>query len=258
MIARHLLNHLEDYRPFRFSHYFNTGFKLFSENVGSFVAYSFLSFAICLAVGNIPVIGNFVVDIFLWPSFVAGFYLVANHIKNVESFEFEHHFHGFKYFFQLSLMIFLATLILKIALLPFYFAHFGLANWSWNFMHIYDALSFFNMIDNYPNFYSWKLIFLLPSLYFFIAYGWACQFVIFFKMPIWDAMETSRKMITERWFLFLLFYAVQFLVGFGGLIGLIIGFFVTLPAVMCVDYAAFEDLTQLSKFKERIKFDMEN
>jgi len=88
------------------------------------------------------------------------------------------------------------------------------------------------------------LLFLIPIFYFLVAWSFAPMFVIFYKMQPWDALETSRKLITKRWFTFFGFSIVLILIAMVGILLLCVGIFYFYPAVMNAYYVAFEDITK--------------
>ena len=58
----------------------------------------------------------------------------------------------------------------------------------------------------------------------------------------WFAMEASRKIISQQWFMYFLFgICMSFVVGLG-MLGLIIGLLFTVPAGICMVFAAFRDI----------------
>jgi hypothetical protein len=77
------------------------------------------------------------------------------------------------------------------------------------------------------------------------------MFVVFYKMSFWDAMEASRKVISKNWFMIFLFLFVTGLIAGAGIILLCVGILVTFPAYLCMNYAAFADVTQLGTQPEK-------
>jgi hypothetical protein len=83
--------------------------------------------------------------------------------------------------------------------------------------------------------------------YFGVAWSWAAMFVVFYKMSFWDAMESSRKLITKQWFFIFLFLFIVGLIAALGFVLLCVGMLATIPAAQCMQYAAFADVTKLNE-----------
>ncbi len=80
------------------------------------------------------------------------------------------------------------------------------------------------------------LLFIIPGIYLSIAYFMAMPLVVEKDMGIWEAMETSRKAITKRWFTMFLYCIVMSIIVFISMIPLGIGLIWTLPMAM-IGYA---------------------
>ncbi len=80
------------------------------------------------------------------------------------------------------------------------------------------------------------LLFIIPGIYLSIAYFMAMPLVVEKDMGIWEAMETSRKAITKRWFTMFLYCIVMSIIMFISMIPLGIGLIWTLPMAM-IGYA---------------------
>ena len=91
---------------------------------------------------------------------------------------------------------------------------------------------------------------LLPLIYLSISWRWSSFFILFYRMSTLAALEASRKVITKRFFMFLLFYIIIGLVVLSGVILLFIGVFFTLSFFYCADYAAFARVTRLNETQE--------
>lgn len=93
---------------------------------------------------------------------------------------------------------------------------------------------------------------ILPGIYLAVSYMFAPLFVIDKNMEFWSAMETSRKLITKRWWSFFgLAIALGILV-LAGFILLGVGALVTIPLATCVLAAAYEDIVGLNSVAEEL------
>ena len=62
------------------------------------------------------------------------------------------------------------------------------------------------------------------------------------KFDFWEAMESSRRLITKNWFTFFGLAILLFLLNLGGLLLLGLGVLFTLPITYCVMAAAYESV----------------
>lgn len=253
----HLQKVLLENRPFKVGQYISKGFHIFSQNLGSFVAFSLLSVLIMSFIGSVPWIGAWASKFVMVPVLTAGFYLVAHEVNKGNRVEFGDHFMGFQHLVRLALASMAVSVITTAATVPFFIANQGLLEWSWSLTEFSASISFDSVDDflaSYPGFQSWKLLLLVPVIYLAIAYSWTRMFVVFFDLNVWEAMEASRKLISKSWLTYFLFGITIAVIGLGGLFGLLIGVFFTYPAMLCINYAAFEDITQLRKSEREAEY----
>jgi len=234
-------------RPFKYGEYIGKGFELFGKNAGNFAAFSLLSVVIMSFAGSIPFIGAISSRYLLVPTLTAGFYIVAHQLNIGERTEFGDHFLGFQHLVRLALAGLAISLITTAATVPFLVANGNLINWSWELKELGTTFDFDVAIETFPGFSAWTFLLFLPMIYLGIAYSWTSQFIIFHHLSVWDAMEASRQLITKHWFVYFLFLITIILIGFGGLAGLLVGVFFTYPIMLCINYAAFADLTGLDR-----------
>ncbi len=70
---------------------------------------------------------------------------------------------------------------------------------------------------------SVKVLLLLPGIYLIVAYTFALPLVLEKKIDFWEAMEQSRKIISNNWFAFFAFFIVLVLINLIGPLLLVIG-----------------------------------
>jgi hypothetical protein len=87
----------------------------------------------------------------------------------------------------------------------------------------------------------------IPAIYFAISYAWALNFVWFYDLSPWEALEASRKTISHNFIGVLLFNIVIGLLIMAGLIALCIGIIYTIPVGLAANYAAFAHATGVEK-----------
>lgn len=133
---------------------------------------------------------------------IAGFYIMANSIVRKEAIIFERFFDGFKIF----LPLFLASLVAD----------------------IFVSLGIFLLI--------------VPGIFLAVVYSFKLLFILFLEYDFWESMEASRKIITKRFWPFLGFFIIITLINVLGALMFGVGLLFTLPASMCMVFAAFEDI----------------
>ncbi|WNJ18976.1 hypothetical protein [Pontibacter sp. G13] len=79
------------------------------------------------------------------------------------------------------------------------------------------------------------MLFFLPGIYLAVAFGFGIPLVALGGLSATDALGVSRKVITKQWWMFLVM---------GIVMGLIAQFIplLSLPFIVCVNYAMFEDI----------------
>lgn len=76
------------------------------------------------------------------------------------------------------------------------------------------------------------LLLVLPGIYLSIAYSMALVLVVDKKMSPWQALETSRKAVTKRWFSLCGLYLVFGIISLVSIIPLGLGFIWTIPLMV--------------------------
>jgi hypothetical protein len=94
------------------------------------------------------------------------------------------------------------------------------------------------------------ILLVLPGIYLAVSYLFAQLLVIDKSADFWQAMETSRKLITKKWFSFFALMLALFFLNFGGFLLLGIGLLVTIPLSVCIVTAAYEDIVGLNSVAE--------
>lgn len=231
---------------FQFGNYISKGFDLFRMNAGGFIGFAFVAGLIVLVANFIPFIGAIASSFFLTPPLLVGAYLVAHKLNKGESTEFGDFFKGFEFVGPLAAATFVMTMIILASLIPMFIA-WGTSGF---FMWMMDAMSDPLGAGDPPSFPAWSMILAIPAIYLSIAYGWATMFIAFYRMGFWEALEMSRKLITKQWFIIFLYTLVLGLIASAGFILLFVGILATYPIMLCAQYAAFADVTQLMEEAE--------
>jgi hypothetical protein len=233
---------------FQTGEYFSNGWEIFKKGFWSFAGFTVVFLSIQFGLALIPLIGA-IGSFLLSAPLSAGYYLLADRIARRESTEFNTFFKGFDYFGPLVIQSMIQTLMLFILGGPFLFlavfAYFRQEN-------LLDTDFGLEMLDSnlFVSPMFWTIIFLIPLIYLSIAWRWAPLLIIFYSMRPLQALETSRKLITRKWFLFLVFYLITGILIMSGVLLFFVGILFTVSFLYCADYAAFAHITQLGQEAE--------
>lgn len=218
-----------------FGRYISEGIDIFKKNLGGFVGFTALYFFSMFILAVIPFIGSLAAMI-VAPALSVGFYLMAHRLQRGENPEFNYFFRGFDYLGQLIVLYIVIAFLIFLAFSPIFFSAFAFA--------IFDT-----RLTDWPfssdGFPWWIFLTILPIIYLAIAWRWAPMFIIFYDMNFWEAMEASRKIVNKNFGMMLLLAIIVSMLGSIGYVALLVGIFVTYPAALCMDYAAFADVTGL-------------
>jgi uncharacterized membrane protein len=200
--------------------YFSRGWEIFKPFAWGFIVFTVVMAAISVVVGMLPSpLGNggfgedgsvgiisTLYNILVAPVLGVGSFFVAFQIARNRPYGFSDFFNGFKKY----LPIFLTALVSGL-------------------------LIFVGMI-----------LLLLPGIYLAVSYTFAQPLVIDKNLEFWSAMETSRKLITKKWFSFFGLLLLIGLLNIGGAILCGVGLLVTIPYSTCIVVAAYEDIVGLN------------
>lgn len=195
----------------RIGDYFSRGWEIFKTYPWGFILYT-LIFGIIAAVFGAVGSGDGEAPVgslifnIISPVLGAGFYIVAFQIARNRPKNFSDFFNGFKKFLPLFLTSLVSGIFIALGLIAF----------------------------------------ILPGIYLAVSYMFAPLFVIDKNMEFWSAMETSRKLITKRWWSFFGLAIVLAVLVFAGFLLIGIGALVAIPLATCVLAAAYEDIVGLN------------
>jgi len=193
--------------------YFSRGWDLFKQYALPFVGFLLLTALIGFAASKLPVpLGadekgrGGIVNAVLSPILSAGFYIVAFKLAKGQNASFGDFFRGFNNFLQIFLLSLVSGLLIALGL----------------------------------------VLLVIPGIYLAVSYFFALSLLIEKRFDFWTALETSRKLVSKRWFSFLGFGILLFLLNLGGLLLCGVGFLVTVPWSVCTVVAAYEDIVGLN------------
>lgn len=86
------------------------------------------------------------------------------------------------------------------------------------------------------------ILLIIPGIYLMVAYSSAIPLLVEKKMGLWEALETSRKTITKRWFSVFALYLIVFVVIMISAIPLGIGLIWTLPFAILLSGVIYRNM----------------
>ncbi|MEI7824327.1 MAG: hypothetical protein WCI01_03435 [Chlorobiaceae bacterium] len=89
------------------------------------------------------------------------------------------------------------------------------------------------------------MLLLIPGIYLAVSYLFATFFIIDYRMEFWQALETSRKIISKNWFAFFGFSFALFAINLLGMLAFGVGLLVTIPVTACAAAIAYKEIVGL-------------
>lgn len=210
------------------------GWDFFSNNAGAMLGYVFMLIGVSIIAQFIPIIGPLAQAFVITPALAFGFYLYAYEYDRKGQANFNTFFDGFQHLGKLVPIMLLQAVIFMVAMIPF-----GAA--------MFVSMDMFTG-DADPNFGLLGLS-IIPfiAVLFYLGVSWvfANPMAVFFDLGPWEAMEASRKVITQHFWAWLGFLLLLGLVSLAGMLALVIGLLVAYPVILYAQYAAFRDTTNL-------------
>lgn len=156
-----------------FGSIYNSAMEIFKKNALHFILFTLVYAAINVVMALIPFLGA-LASMVINPPLLAGYFLVADKIRNGQTPTFENFFDGFKMNF---LQLFLLSLVAGI------FIAFG------------------------------TLFCIIPGIWLAVSYVISTPILLFSGLEFWDAMEASRKIVAKNFWMFLGVLILMFLAG---------------------------------------------
>lgn len=233
------------------------GWKLFAKGAGSYIGFAVMALIIYFAssfllglTAFIPVLMPvlMIAILFGMAVLISGMNVFSrNLMEGKESFG--DFFKGFESFGQLSLH-YLVYLLMTIPLLIFYFLVVMPPE-------LFDLMSNPDMLRNFedPSYMTTSpfkpgivsvlgyFIFMFFNIYMAVSYMFATPLIIDAKLGFWEAMETSRKVVTKKFFSH---FGLMFILGVLAMIGTLVtcglGMFVMYPFMGCTIFVAYNSI----------------
>lgn len=213
-------------------------FELWKNNFLPLVGVTLLTLIVQMVAGMIPIVG-FLSGLLLSGVFYGGLYYYYLGKIRGEGREIGDVFAGFtKAFVPLMLTGLLINLI-SFALAAIFFGPVVVAVFQ-------AALSATPETFEFPTMsgvaVAWMMLGIVPMFYLNVAWTFAFALVIDQGLSPWTALETSRRVITRRWFSLFFLLICAGILGMLGVIGLGIGVVFTIPLFFGAILYAYDDL----------------
>lgn len=218
---------------FQMGEYLSRGWQILQKNMGNFVAFVLVYLLIQVLFAFIPMIGT-IAGIIINPALAVGPFIVADKLAHDRPTTFNDFFKGMDKFGNLLLTYIVQALVIVGACIP------GIVLL---FMGGISMMSAGGLENVGSMFWIGVLLTLIPAVYLGVSYSLSNQFVWFYDLGAWEAMEASRKVVGKNWISFLGFFIVLGLIALAGLIALGIGLLFAIPVIWCAIYATFAAIT---------------
>lgn len=234
------------------------GFGYLGKNVGAYVGYTIVAFFIMVAAAlfsfMVPLVGNLALSVLVVPALMMGFAVYARKGDMNQDAQFEDFFDGFKRNYS---QLILANLIIQIinTVMSLLFLSPLIADFTPLFTDMmqnmqnpeeFSALGeeiFVIMISNW-----WAIgLAIVVGIVIQVLYLLANYFVIFYGFGFWEAMESSRQLISKVFFKVII---LNILVGFIMVIGVIatlgLGILFLFPVSVLINFSVFNQVAGFS------------
>ena len=95
------------------------------------------------------------------------------------------------------------------------------------------------------------ILLFIPGVWLAVAISFGYTLVVFAKLEFWDAIKSSVKLITKKWFSFFGLIIVLGFINLAGALLLVVGLLITIPFSFATIYAAYKDIVGFEDSGER-------
>lgn len=234
-----------DFEP---SNHFSDGWKLLSKHFGPLIGMTLLFLILGGVISSIPMVSSFanIIGVIL----TAGIYIFLHNSRTNKN-DAKDFFAGFRFTVdiiahRLVVLLFLLPIILLLFIIGFPFIEL--------FQVISQAITpeeFSELLaeeigENSGIFALSILLLAILGVYLEVSYIFTIPLIVVGKMKFWEAMETSRKVVAQRfWPIFFSLIVFCLILGFMVVATCGLGILVALPVYSCVVYCGFEAIFKL-------------
>jgi len=223
---------------FKFSKYFERGIYICNQYATSYIIFFVFFMFITAIVGRIPTFGDAINRVFISPILMIGAHIVARNISQSREIDFDQFWKGIQYALPLIILTIIEYTAYLLILSPVILSSDFDLILTW-----FEEWQKYPLeIHSFPNFKSWYLFLSIPIIYLSISWIYAPLLVVFYQLSAWEALETSRKMVSKNWGIIAAFYFSVGLAAMSGALFFGIGILYSIPVAVCIFYASFEDI----------------
>ena len=230
--------------------YISEGFKLFGKDAGPYIGFFFISIIISAILGNIPFIG-LLAGLFVNPALAGGWYIYARNRAINHEPQFGNFFDGFKSPGWIQLVLanlvtgiftgLAAAIVLVPAVIILGFDLFS------ELAGLADTSDPEELRDILIAIFTGKLLLVMllsvvVGSLISVLYVLAPMFILYRGMTFWDAMESSRKIVSKNYIQFLMFFLVLIVIIGVGIMLCCLGLIVALPVIYLSVFAAYKHI----------------
>lgn len=230
--------------------YISEGFKLFGKDAGPYIGFFFVSIIISAILGNVPFIGP-IAGLLVNPALAGGWYIYARYRAINQEPQFGNFFDGFKSpgWIQLVLANLVTGIFTGLAaalvLVPAIFI-LGLDLFA-DLASLAEVTDPSEVQEIFFAVFTGKLLLvilltILISSLITVLYILAPMFVLYRGMTFWDAMESSRKVVSKNYLQFLMLLLVLLVLIIVGFMLCCVGLMVAMPVMYLSLFAAFKHI----------------
>ncbi len=235
--------------------YLQQGFEICNQYAVGFIIYFLLFMLISSSIGRVQYFGDIINRVAVTPLLMVGAFLVARDISKAQSYDFDHFWGGFRHLSPLLMMSLTQGFVFLFFLAPIFISGDFIQYLDW-----FEEWKKYPLeMSSFPGYQPWYALLFIPILYLSISWMYAPFFIVFKNQNAWEALETSRKLVTQQWWQFATFYFLVQIISLSGVLFLGIGILYSLPIGACILYASFEDIISFYLKNEKEDIDlMEN
>jgi hypothetical protein len=235
------------------------GFAHLGKNVGLYIGFTVVAFFIIAAAAVfsmfVPLVGNFALTVLVLPPLMMGYALFARSTMLNHNPGFETFFDGFKTNYGQLIVVNLILQIIQ-SVLSLVFLSPIIADFVPLFQDVLASGQDPELINDLAaemvtifieNWWAFALT-ILVSIVIQVLYLLSNYFVIFYGFGFWEAMESSRQLITRVFFKIIILNILVSLIMFVGIIVTLgIGLLFLFPLSMLINFSVF---TQIAGFAD--------
>jgi hypothetical protein len=261
-------NAINDGYEFKFGDYISRGFQIVQKNLGQFIVGALVIFVVLIgtsmvsgAIGaGLAILGGVAGIVInqvisqaaqaaVSGSLLAGLYNAAHKTDNGKVVEFGDFFAGFNKWVPLFTTAIMVSLVVLASMIPgIYLMYQGGLDFS--LLTTPGGIATMEDID-FGNIALGVAVAAIPAIYLSVSYVYAPLLTWFYGVSGWEALETSRQLVSKNFFPVLGFMLVMGVIAGLGIILFCVGLLFTFPAYTSAIYASFEDIVGLNRAEGR-------